>query len=158
MAILTRGEAGQQIRSMKERGKRIVFTNGCFDIIHRGHVELLQKAQFFGDSLVVGLNSDTSVRELKGTHRPIQSQDDRAAILDSIGCVDIIVIFEELTPLEIIIELQPDILVKGGDYNMSNIVGTKEMAQWDGKVEIIPLIKSGGTSEIIRKIQSLPNC
>ncbi|MEE9189398.1 MAG: D-glycero-beta-D-manno-heptose 1-phosphate adenylyltransferase [Candidatus Neomarinimicrobiota bacterium] len=157
MAILTRVAAEQQIRTMKERGKRIVFTNGCFDIIHRGHVELLEKAQTFGDSLVVGLNSDTSVRELKGTHRPIQSQDDRAAILNSIGCVDIVVIFEELTPLEIIVELQPDILVKGGDYNMDNIVGINEMAQWNGKVEIIPLIKSRGTSEIIGKIRSLPD-
>lgn len=157
MAILTRVAAEQQIRTMKERGKRIVFTNGCFDIIHRGHVELLEKAQTFGDSLVVGLNSDTSVRELKGTHRPIQSQDDRAAILNSIGCVDIVVIFEELTPLEIIVELQPDILVKGGDYNMDNIVGINEIAQWNGKVEIIPLIKSRGTSEIIGKIRSLPD-
>jgi D-beta-D-heptose 7-phosphate kinase/D-beta-D-heptose 1-phosphate adenosyltransferase len=157
MAILTRAAARQLIRTMKQQGKRIVFTNGCFDIIHRGHIEMLQKARTLGDSLVVGLNSDNSVRELKGAHRPIQSQGDRSAILDSIECIDFVIIFEELTPLKIIIELQPDILVKGGDYNFDNIVGTKEMEEWNGKVEVIPLIKTKGTSEIIRKIQSLPD-
>jgi rfaE bifunctional protein nucleotidyltransferase chain/domain len=152
MAILTRTEVSEKMIDWKKAGKSIVFTNGCFDIIHRGHIEYLKKAKMLGDILVLGLNSDKSIKKLKGRNRPIQNQTDRAAVLDAIEVVDVVIIFSEETPLKLIIELKPNILVKGGDYEEYRIVGANEMKQWDGSVVIIPYIESQSTSGIIDRV------
>lgn len=148
-----------QVLAMREAArqaeKRVVFTNGCFDIIHRGHVSLLRQASLLGDYLIVGLNSDESVRRLKGEGRPIVPQEDRAEILASIRWVDGVVFFEEDTPLELIASLRPDILVKGGDYNVENVVG-KDVVEGDGgEVVIIPLLPGYSTSGFLEAITEL---
>ena len=152
MAIQSKMEASLVVNNWRDENKKIVFTNGCFDIIHRGHVEYLKQAKEWGDYLIVGLNSDKSVERLKGKLRPYQTESDRAEILNSLRFVDIVIIFEEDTPLKLICELKPNILVKGGDYNLNTIVGTKEMQNWGGKVKIIPFLKGYGTSKLIEKI------
>ena len=120
--ILNNLEELKNILNARE-GKKIVFTNGCFDIIHRGHVEYLQKAKELGDILILGLNSDDSVRRLKGASRPINNETDRAIVLSALECIDYVVIFDEDTPLELIKFIKPDILVKGGDYKIEEVVG-----------------------------------
>ena len=137
---------------LRKDGRTIVFTNGCFDIIHRGHCEYLFEAQQLGDFLVVGLNSDDSVRRLKGQRRPINSFDDRAYILSSFYFVDAVVLFDEDTPLKLIEKIRPDILVKGEDYEISEIVGAEQVEQWGGKVVRIPIVDGYSTSGIIEKI------
>ena len=137
---------------LKRNGKKVVFTNGCFDIIHRGHCKYLFDARQLGDYLVVGLNSDDSVRRIKGSRRPINSLDNRAYILASLYFVDAVVPFDENTPSELIETIRPDILVKGADYEISEIVGAEQMKQWDGKVVRIPIVEGYSTSEIIEKI------
>lgn len=132
--------------------KTIVFTNGCFDIIHRGHIEYLRKAKLLGDILIVGLNSDASVRRIKGKPRPYQDERGRAVILDAMEMVDLVVLFDEDTPLKLICELKPDILVKGGDYNSKLIVGANEVEGWGGSVKTIPFLKGYGTSILVEKI------
>ena len=142
-----------QIRkSLKVQGKKLVFTNGCFDIIHRGHVEYLQAAKNLGDVLVVGLNSDSSVRRLKGKNRPINSQEDRAVVIDGLKSVDYVIIFNEDTPAQLIGEINPNVLVKGGDYKIDEIVGRETVWQNGGEVKIIPLVKGRSTKGIIEKI------
>ena len=152
MAILTKSEVSARVMKWREAGKSIVFTNGCFDIIHRGHIEYLQKAKALGDKLVLGLNSDKSIKKIKGSNRPIQFQADRAAVLDAIEVIDVVVIFNEETPLELINELKPDILVKGGDYEEDSVVGANEIKMWDGSVVIIPYIESQSTTGIIDRV------
>ena len=152
MSILDRTEAKKIIRKWRNDKKIIVFTNGCFDIIHRGHVEYLHEAKLLGDILIVGLNSDASVKRLKGEPRPYQDEQDRAAILNVMKMVDVVVIFDEDTPLELICEIKPDVLVKGGDYNSQSIVGAKEVESWGGSVKTIPFIKGYGTSKLVGKI------
>ena len=132
-------------------GSRIVFTNGCFDILHKGHVELLARCRDFGDHVVLGLNSDASVRRIKGSLRPINDQLSRAAVLAGLSFVDAIIIFEEDTPLELITQIQPDVLVKGGDYKISEIVGADIVKQKGGEVRIIPLVEGYSTTSIIGK-------
>jgi D-beta-D-heptose 7-phosphate kinase/D-beta-D-heptose 1-phosphate adenosyltransferase len=139
--------------SLREQNKKIVFTNGCFDILHRGHIEYLTKAKEFGDVLIVGLNSDTSVQRLKGKDRPINSESDRARILDALKPVDYVVIFEEDTPLRLIQMVKPDVLVKGGDYKVEEIVGSEFVMSYGGKVEIIPFVEGKSTTKIIQKIK-----
>lgn len=139
-------------KSLKEQGKIIVFTNGCFDILHRGHIEYLAKAKEFGDVLIVGLNSDHSVERLKGKGRPINSQEDRATILDSLKPVDYVVIFEEDTPLRLIQVIQPDVLVKGGDYKFEEIVGAEFVISRGGRVVIVPYLEGKSTTKIIEQI------
>jgi D-beta-D-heptose 7-phosphate kinase/D-beta-D-heptose 1-phosphate adenosyltransferase len=139
--------------SLREQNKKIVFTNGCFDILHRGHIEYLTKAKEFGDVLIVGLNSDTSVKRLKGKDRPINSESDRARILDALKPVDYVVIFEEDTPLRLIQMVKPDVLVKGGDYKVEEIVGSEFVMSYGGKVEIIPFVEGKSTTKIIQKIK-----
>ncbi|ROL60130.1 D-glycero-beta-D-manno-heptose 1-phosphate adenylyltransferase [Bacteroidetes/Chlorobi group bacterium MS-B_bin-24] len=139
--------------SLREQNKKIVFTNGCFDILHRGHIEYLTKAKEFGDVLIVGLNSDTSVQRLKGKDRPINSESDRARILDALKPVDYVVIFEEDTPLHLIQMVKPDVLVKGGDYKVEEIVGSEFVMSYGGKVEIIPFVEGKSTTKIIQKIK-----
>ena len=148
-------EANKQVDKWKLTGLKVVFTNGCFDILHRGHVEYLTDAKACGDKLVTALNSDSSVRGLKGDFRPIQNQDDRAAILDALASVDLVVIFNEETPAEIVKTLIPDVLVKGGDYTPETIVGADTVTANGGEVKIIPFGSGQSTSIILEKIIKL---
>ena len=148
-------EANKQVDKWKLTGLKVVFTNGCFDILHRGHVEYLTDAKACGDKLVTALNSDSSVRGLKGDSRPIQNQDDRAAILDALASVDLVVVFDEETPAEIVKTLIPDVLVKGGDYTPETIVGADTVTANGGEVKIIPFRSGQSTSIIIEKIIKL---
>lgn len=136
----------------KIEGRKVVFTNGCFDILHRGHVELLEKAKSLGDFLIVALNSDSSMKKIKGEKRPILNENDRAYILASLKCVDAVCLFDEETPAEIIDKLKPDILVKGGDYKINEVVGRESVYNIGGEVVIIPLVEGKSTKEIIEKI------
>lgn len=140
------------VRRMKRLGKRIVFTNGCFDILHAGHVHYLERARRLGEVLIVGLNSDRSTRKLKG--RPINSQGDRARVLSALSCVDGVTIFDEATPLKLIRLLRPHILVKGADWSLHSIAGRRDVQNWGGKVRRIGLLKGRSTSGILRKVQS----
>lgn len=139
------------VSKLKQQNKKIVFTNGCFDIIHTGHIKLLKKAKNLGDVLIVGLNTDNSIKKLKGNSRPINSQNDRAAVLDSIKYVDYIVFFDELTPYKLITELKPDIVVKGGDYKTKDIVGWGIVP----KIVKVRLVAGKSTTNIISRIKNL---
>jgi D-beta-D-heptose 7-phosphate kinase/D-beta-D-heptose 1-phosphate adenosyltransferase len=136
----------------RERRQRIVFTNGCFDLMHVGHVQYLQKARSFGDLLVLGLNSDASVRRLKGEKRPLINQDERAHLLAALDCIDYVVIFDEDTPLRLIAAVRPDVLVKGGDYTRDGVVGHEEVESWGGRVELVQFVDGRSTSGIIETI------
>jgi rfaE bifunctional protein nucleotidyltransferase chain/domain len=140
------------IKGLKTKGKRIVFTNGCFDILHIGHVRYLEEARALGDVLVVGVNSDTSVQELKGPKRPILPQEERAEILSGLGCVDYVTLFEEIDPLNLITSLHPDVLVKGGDWTKEQIVGREEVERSGGEVFLIPFVEKASTSNLIEMI------
>jgi D-beta-D-heptose 7-phosphate kinase/D-beta-D-heptose 1-phosphate adenosyltransferase len=142
-------------QKVQSEGKRVVFTNGCFDIIHRGHIELLKKAKEFGDILIIGLNSDFSVKRIKGEERPILNEDDRAYILGALECVDAVCLFDEETPGRIIEQLKPDVLVKGGDYEIDEIVGRETVKNYGGEVIAIPLVEGKSTRGIIEKIIKL---
>ena len=144
-----------QSNKWKSSGNKIVFTNGCYDLIHSGHINLLSNSKSKGDKLIVGLNSDRSVKNLKGNDRPIQNFDDRAIILDAINSVDMVVGFDDDTPDKIIKELLPNILVKGGDYSIDNVVGADTVISHGGSVEIIDLIPDKSTSSLIDKILNL---
>ena len=143
------------IKAEKAKGKKIVFTNGCFDILHRGHVTYLQQARALGDLLIVGINSDASVKRLKGQERPINMLEDRAYVLSALKPVDFVIPFDEDTPLNLINLIMPDILVKGGDYTIDRIVGAQEVIAHGGKVEIIPFVPGKSTSSIIDVIKTL---
>ena len=147
--------SGRAVDKFREdhKDKKIVFTNGCFDILHIGHVRYLQEAAKLGDILVLGLNSDASVKRLKGPERPVNHEADRAELLCALGCIDYVVIFEEDTPLELIKKIQPDVLVKGGDYSNEYVVGTKEVEARGGKLVLIPFIEGKSTTSIIEKIK-----
>ncbi len=140
------------VKDLKAKGKRIVFTNGCFDLLHIGHVRYLEKAKALGDVLVVGINSDSSVRKLKGPQRPILREKERAGILSGLGCVDYVTIFSEIDPLKLITSLRPDVLVKGGDWTKEQTVGKEVVERSGGKVVILPFIKGASTSNLIRTI------
>jgi rfaE bifunctional protein nucleotidyltransferase chain/domain len=148
-------EIKRQISRWKLLSKRIVFTNGCFDILHAGHLDLLSKAAMLGDVLVVGLNSDASVRRLKGAERPVNDEDFRARLLSHLQMVDAVVVFGEDTPLELILMVKPDVLVKGGDYRAEDVVGYSDVIDGGGHVEIIPLVEGLSTSALIERIRSL---
>ena len=149
---LLTGKALQTFRKTHEE-QRVVFTNGCFDILHAGHVKYLREAAKLGEVLVVGLNSDSSVKRLKGESRPINSQNDRAEILCALGFVDYVVIFEEDTPLNLIQVIQPDVLVKGGDYTPDKVVGADFVKSRGGELFLIPFVEGKSTTNIIRKIE-----
>lgn len=155
MAILSKTDASQFVRDLHSRKETVVFTNGCFDVLHWGHVSYLKQAGSLGDALIVGVNSDESVTRLKGWGRPIQCDLDRARILDALSSVSHVVIFEEDTPLTLIRTLKPDILVKGEDYSTKTIVGADEVEKNGGQVMTIPLEPGLSTSELIRRIQNL---
>jgi rfaE bifunctional protein nucleotidyltransferase chain/domain len=134
----------------------LVFTNGCFDVLHRGHVTYLAQARALGASLIIGVNSDASVkRQGKGDDRPINQQDDRLAVLASLESVSLVVLFEEDTPLNLIFACHPDMLVKGGDWKPANIVGSKEVQGWGGSVHSIPFLHERSTTALLKKIRSL---
>lgn len=134
-------------------GRRLVFTNGVFDLLHPGHVDVLLGARREGDALVVGLNSDDSVRRLKGPGRPVRTQSERAYVLAALAMVDAVVVFEEDTPLELIRALRPDVLVKGGDYIEATIVGAPDVKGWGGRVAVVPLTPGQSTTSIVEKLR-----
>ncbi len=141
-------------KSIKDRSNKvIVFTNGCFDILHRGHIELLRRAKKLGDILIVGLNSDNSVHLLKGINRPVQNENDRAQILAALEMVDYVLIFDEETPEQVIAEIRPDIQVKGGDWKAEEIPEVKILEEYGGRLEIIPYLPGYSTSQIIDSIR-----
>ncbi|MDO9069156.1 MAG: D-glycero-beta-D-manno-heptose-7-phosphate kinase [Deltaproteobacteria bacterium] len=143
------------IAAEKVRGRRIVFTNGCFDLLHAGHVKYLQKARSLGDILVLGLNSDSSVRRLKGEKRPLIAEEERAHILAALDCIDYVTIFDEDTPLNIITSLKPDILAKGGDYTLDGVVGKDFVESYGGRVELVSFVDGKSTSNIIERVLEL---
>ena len=134
------------------KGKKLVFTNGCFDILHRGHLHLLKEAKKMGDILVVGLNSDVSVRRLKGMNRPVKDERTRTEILEALVYVDHVIIFGEDTPAGLLAELRPDVLVKGGDYSKEEIVGYDLLTSYGGEVHIVPYLEGNSSSSLIDKI------
>lgn len=140
-----------EVRRLQSAGKRIVFTNGCFDILHSGHIDLLSRARGLGDALVVAINTNASVARMKGPDRPIIPQDERGELLSGLGMVDFVCTFEEDTPLQAILEIRPDVLVKGADWT-SNIVGQSEVESWGGKVVALPLIEGRSTSGIVERV------
>lgn len=150
--ILTREELKQALDLRRKEGTTIVFTNGCFDILHVGHVQYLQEARRMGDLLVLGLNSDTSVRAIKGDKRPLVPQAERAEVVASLTSVDYVTLFDETTPLRLIEYLQPDCLVKGGDWKEASVVGGDLVRARGGKVVIVPLTDGASTTNIVEKI------
>jgi D-beta-D-heptose 7-phosphate kinase/D-beta-D-heptose 1-phosphate adenosyltransferase len=149
--VLQRHRLLARVTAWRAAGERVVFTNGCFDILHIGHIRLLEQARRHGDRLIVGLNSDASVRQLKGRLRPIVAASERAGILAALSSVDAVVIFDESTPLELIEAVRPEVLVKGGDYTQESVVGAREVRAWGGRVEIIPLVGGVSTTRLIAK-------
>ncbi len=152
-AILSLDEAILQFGPGKRNARRIVFTNGCFDLLHPGHIRSLEQARELGDALIVGLNSDASVRQLKGEGRPLLPERERAEILAALESVDAVVIFDDPTPREVIARLLPDVLVKGGDWPGDQIVGREEVEAAGGRVVSIPLVQGFSTTDILRKIR-----
>lgn len=150
--ILSRNDLVQVRRRLKAEGKRVVFTNGCFDILHRGHVDYLTKSKAQGDVLVVGLNTDSSVQRLKGPSRPVVEEGDRAVVLAALSVVDYVCLFDEDTPYELIRALVPDILVKGADWSVNDIVGKDIVEAAGGSVHTIEFLPNRSTSTIIQKI------
>jgi D-glycero-beta-D-manno-heptose 1-phosphate adenylyltransferase len=146
-------QAKDQVKEWKSQGKKIVFTNGCFDLLHLGHVDYLEKTRSLGDKLVLGLNSDDSVSRFKGQNRPIQDQNSRSRVLAALQFVDAVVLFNEDTPLNLISEILPDILVKGGDYLAENIVGADVVKTNGGVVRTIDFVPGYSTSKIVEKIK-----
>ncbi|KAA9331735.1 D-glycero-beta-D-manno-heptose 1-phosphate adenylyltransferase [Adhaeribacter soli] len=145
------------LQKWREENQQIVFTNGCFDLLHLGHVDYLEKARALGDKMVVGLNTDASVRRLKGEERPLQDELARARIMASLLFVDAVVLFDEETPYELIKAIQPDILVKGDDYQIANIVGADIVLEKGGEVKTVSLVKGYSTTNIVEKVKKQLN-
>lgn len=150
--IQSLSEAQQTVQAWKDAGLQVVFTNGCFDILHLGHVTLLQQAAYLGDKLVVALNSDASVQRLKGKHRPLQNQDTRTAVMAALEMVDLVVVFDEDTPLQLINTLLPDVLAKGGDWQVQDIVGSDTVIEMGGTVHSLPFVEGFSTTAVEQKI------
>ena len=151
--IFSLDDLKNQVNAWKQAGEEVVFTNGCFDIIHRGHIEVLAQTADLGDRLIIGLNSDTSIQKLKGKNRPIVEEQSRAILLASLEFVDAVVIFSEDTPLKLISALLPDVLAKGGDYEIETIVGHEIVQQNGGKVKLVPFVDGFSSTTIIEKIK-----
>lgn len=151
MSIRSRASLSQEARRLQSSGKKVVFTNGCFDLLHPGHLDLLTRARALGDALIVAINSDSSVKRLKGPNRPVFPENERAEILSALDTVDYVCTFDEDTPLEAILEIRPDILVKGADWT-DNIVGSREVEGWGGKVVALPLVPGQSTTGIIERV------
>jgi len=152
-ATLSLDEAILRFGPAKRNGRRIVFTNGCFDLLHPGHIRSLEQARELGDALIVGLNSDASVRQLKGEGRPLLPERERAEILAALESVDAVIIFDAPTPREVIARLLPDVLVKGGDWSGNQIVGREEVEAAGGRVVSVPVLPGFSTTDILRKIR-----
>lgn len=148
-----RKDIGEIIKTLKAKGKKVVATNGCFDILHVGHVRYLQKSKSFGDILVVGLNSDISVKILKGETRPINPQEDRAEVLCALACVDYVVMFDEKSPVDLLDLIKPDIYTKGGDYTLETLPEADVILKNNGKVEFIDFVEGKSTTKIIDKMK-----
>jgi len=151
--MLSLHEAILRFGREKRNGRRVVFTNGCFDLLHPGHIETLEKARGLGDVLIVGVNSDRGVREMKGAGRPIVPECERAEVLAALDCVDAVVIFDEPTPRELVAALLPDVLVKGGDWAGDQIIGREEVEAAGGRVVSIPIVAGYSTSAMVEKVQ-----
>lgn len=156
MPVVARDEAATAARSLQDRGGKVVFTNGVFDLLHPGHVRYLEAARAEGDLLIVGVNSDRSVNAIKGPARPILPEGERAEVLAALAAVDLVVIFDEDTPDEIIRALQPDVLVKGADWAHDRIVGRNVVEARGGRVVRIEIVQGHSTSRIVEKIRALP--
>jgi D-beta-D-heptose 7-phosphate kinase/D-beta-D-heptose 1-phosphate adenosyltransferase len=141
-----------RVREWKAAGAKVVFTNGCFDLLHPGHISLLYQARALGDRLVVGLNTDASVRRLKGAGRPILGEQDRAAMLSALTCVDMVVHFDQPTPLALISALRPDVLVKGADYTVDQVVGREVVEAYGGCVKLVDVVQGYSTTGLTRKV------
>lgn len=152
--IFTKEGIQPLLNEWKKKGK-VVFTNGCFDLLHLGHVDYLEKSRSLGDKLIVGINTDASVQRLKGKERPIVSQESRAVVMASLQFVDAVILFDEDTPLELIGFVKPDILVKGDDYAVENIVGADIVVKEGGVVKTVPLVKGYSTTDIVNKIKKI---
>lgn len=157
--IVAREDAPRKVQRWQEAGEKVVFTNGCFDLIHAGHVRYLEQAKRLGDRLVVGVNSDESVRALKGEDRPIQSVTDRATIIAALASVDLVVVFPELTTEKLLRELRPDVMVKGGDYTLDTVVASERdfVFSYGGEYIIIPTVVRTSTTRIVKRIRSEGN-
>jgi D-beta-D-heptose 7-phosphate kinase/D-beta-D-heptose 1-phosphate adenosyltransferase len=153
--IIERETLRNKLEALRKKGKKIAFTNGCFDILHVGHVRYLREAKKTADVLVLALNSDSSVRSIKGEKRPLVPENERAEVLAALEFIDFVTIFPELTPLELINYLKPDVLIKGGDWPEEKVVGREEIKKWGGRVAIIPEIEGKSTTNIVEKIKIL---
>jgi D-beta-D-heptose 7-phosphate kinase/D-beta-D-heptose 1-phosphate adenosyltransferase len=153
--ILDRNTLKNELDPLRKKGKKIAFTNGCFDILHIGHIRYLREAKKTADILVLAINSDASVKKIKGEKRPLVPQEDRAEIMAALEFIDFVTIFDETTPLELIILLKPDVLIKGGDWAQDKVVGRDEIKKWGGKLTLIPEIKGKSTTSIVEKIKQV---
>jgi rfaE bifunctional protein nucleotidyltransferase chain/domain len=153
--ILDRKTLKEKIDALRREGKKIAFTNGCFDILHVGHVRYLKEARKTADVLILALNSDSSVRAIKGEKRPLVPESERAEVLAALECIDFVTIFQEPTPLTLICCLKPDVLIKGGDWPEDQVVGRNEIRQWGGQVTLIPEIIGKSTTNIVDKVISV---
>jgi rfaE bifunctional protein nucleotidyltransferase chain/domain len=153
--IIEKNALKKKLEKLRREGKKIAFTNGCFDILHVGHIRYLREAKKTADILVLALNSDSSVRAIKGNKRPLTCEGERAEILAALEFIDFVTIFEETTPLELIIDLKPDVLIKGGDWPEEKVVGREEIKKWGGRVAIIPEISGKSTTNIVEKIKKM---
>ncbi|HUC82614.1 MAG TPA: D-glycero-beta-D-manno-heptose 1-phosphate adenylyltransferase [Flavisolibacter sp.] len=151
--ILPLSELQAQVEQWKADGQTVAFTNGCFDILHAGHIASLVQAAKEADKLVVALNADSSVKALKGESRPVNNEDARAIVLAALGMVDAVTVFAEPTPIDVINAVKPDVLVKGGDYKVEDIAGAKEVIGWGGRVVINPIVQGFSTTSIIQKMK-----
>ena len=149
--VVTRAELASRVALWKAGGERVVFTNGCFDLLHIGHITVLEQARRFGDRLIVAINSDASVSALKGPSRPIVGERERARVLAALAAVDAVVVFGEPTPLELIVATRPDVIVKGGDYGVDGVVGAGEVQSWGGQVKIVPIVEGFSTTRLIAR-------
>ena len=153
MAVILSLDELRQVRAeLRLAGKRVVFTNGCFDLLHPGHVRYLQQARAIGDALIVALNSDRAVRELKGASRPILNEDERAEVMAALGCVDYVIVFDDVSPRATIAALLPDVLVKGGDWSVDQIIGREEVEAAGGQVMNLPFVEGVSTTDVISRI------
>jgi D-beta-D-heptose 7-phosphate kinase/D-beta-D-heptose 1-phosphate adenosyltransferase len=149
--VVSREELVERVALWKANGERVVFTNGCFDLLHIGHITVLEQARRFGDRLIVAINSDKSVSGLKGPTRPIVRETERGRVLAALAAVDAVVVFGEPTPLELIVAARPDVIVKGGDYVPDTVVGADEVKSWGGQVKIVPTVEGFSTTGLIAK-------
>ena len=151
----SRIEKIKEIEELRIEGKKIIFTNGCFDIMHVGHLRYLKKAKEFGEILIIGLNTDNSIKRIKGDKRPIIPEDERAELLEELRCVDYVIMFDEDTPVDLVAELKPDVYVKGGDYTIDQLPEAKIVHSYNGEVKIVNFIEGRSTTSIIKRIKEL---